>query len=71
MDAAVLFDLDDTLVDLQYARRHGLRAVQEILPELKPVPLEELELVSGRRTSAGSCNQPDRRTKMYQSPMEM
>lgn len=45
MDTGVLFDLDDTLVDLQYARRHGLRAVQEILPELKPVPLEELELV--------------------------
>ncbi len=45
MDTAVLFDLDDTLVDLQYARRHGLRVVQEILPELKPVPLEELELV--------------------------
>ena len=45
MDSAVIFDLDDTLVDLQYSRRHGLRAVQEILPELKQVPLEELELV--------------------------
>ena len=45
MSAAVLFDLDDTLIDLQYARRHGLRAMQEMLPELKRVPLEELELV--------------------------
>ena len=45
MNAAVLFDLDDTLVDLQYARRHGLRAVQNIMPDLKPVPLEELELI--------------------------
>ena len=44
MSTAVLFDLDDTLIDLQYSRRHGLRAVQEILPDLKPVPLEELEL---------------------------
>lgn len=44
MRNAVLFDLDDTLVDLQYARRQGLRAVQEILPELKSVPLTELEL---------------------------
>ncbi|MCY3820589.1 MAG: HAD family hydrolase [Gammaproteobacteria bacterium] len=42
---AVLFDLDDTLVDFQYSRRHGLRAVQELLPGLAPVPLEELELV--------------------------
>ena len=45
MGEAVLFDLDDTLVDLQYARRHGLCTVQEIVPALKPVPLEELELV--------------------------
>ena len=43
--AAVLFDLDDTLIDFQYSRRHGLRAVQELLPGLAPVPLEELELV--------------------------
>ncbi len=42
---AVLFDLDDTLVDFQYSRRLGLRAVQELLPDLAPVPLEELELV--------------------------
>lgn len=42
---AVLFDLDDTLVDFQYSRRHGLRAVQALLPGLAPVPLEELELV--------------------------
>ncbi len=45
MSTAVLFDLDDTLIDLQYSRRHGLRAVREILPGLKRVPLEELELV--------------------------
>ncbi|MDE2727282.1 MAG: HAD family hydrolase [Gemmatimonadota bacterium] len=49
---AVLFDLDDTLVDLQYARRQGLRAVQEILPALKPVPLEELELVHDEKLRA-------------------
>ena len=42
---AVLFDLDDTLIDFQYSRRHGLRTVQELLPGLAPVPLEELELV--------------------------
>lgn len=28
---AVLFDLDDTLIDYQYSRRQGLRAVQELL----------------------------------------
>lgn len=44
MDTAALFDLDDTLIDLQYSRRCGLRALQEILPELKRVPLEKLEL---------------------------
>ena len=44
MRTAVLFDLDDTLIDLQYSRRHGLRAVQEILTDLKRVSLEELEL---------------------------
>lgn len=42
---AVLFDLDDTLVDFQYSRRCGLRVIQELLPALAPVPLEELELV--------------------------
>ena len=42
---AVLFDLDDTLIDFQYSRRHGLRAVQELLPGLASMPLEELELV--------------------------
>ena len=42
---AVLFDLDDTLVDFQYSRRCGLRAIQELFPALAPVPLEELELV--------------------------
>ena len=42
---AVLFDLDDTLIDFQYSRRNGLRAVQKLLPGLASVPLEELELV--------------------------
>ncbi len=42
---AVLFDLDDTLIDFQYSRRQGLRAVQTLLPLLAQVPLEELELV--------------------------
>ena len=41
---AVLFDLDDTLVDFQHSRRCGLRAVQAVLPALASLPLEELEL---------------------------
>ena len=49
---AVLFDLDDTLIDFQYSRRHGLRAVQELLPALAPVPLEELELVHDEQLHA-------------------
>lgn len=52
MRSAVLFDLDDTLIDLQYARRQGLAAVQNILPELKRVPLEELELVHDEELKA-------------------
>ena len=52
MSSAVLFDLDDTLIDLQYSRRHGLRAVQDILPKLKRVPLEELELVHDEQLKA-------------------
>lgn len=52
MSTAVLFDLDDTLIDLQYSRRHGLRAVQEILPDLKRVPLEELELAHDEALNA-------------------
>ena len=49
---AVLFDLDDTLIDFQYSRRHGLRAVQELLPGLAPVPLEELELAHDEQLHA-------------------
>ncbi len=49
---AVLFDLDDTLVDFQYSRRCGLRAIQELLPALAPVPLEELELVHDEQLHA-------------------
>ena len=49
---AVLFDLDDTLIDFQYSRRCGLRAVQELLPALSPVPLEELELVHDEQLHA-------------------
>ncbi len=52
MSTAVLFDLDDTLIDLQYSRRHGLRAIQEILPDLKRVPLEELELAHDKELNA-------------------
>ena len=52
MNTAVLFDLDDTLIDLQYSRRHGLRAVQEILPDLKRIPLEDLELVHDEELNA-------------------
>ena len=49
---AVLFDLDDTLVDFQYTRRAGLRAVQELLPALAHLPLEELELVHDEQLHA-------------------
>ena len=52
MKTAVLFDLDDTLIDLQYSRRHGLRAVQEILPDLKRIPLEDLELAHDEELNA-------------------
>jgi len=40
----VLFDLDDTLMDYQYGRRCGLRALQEKYPALAAVSLTELEL---------------------------
>ena len=49
---AILFDVDDTLVDFQYSRRHGLRAVQALLPALARVPLEELELVHDEQLHA-------------------
>ena len=49
---AVLFDLDDTLVDFQHSRRCGLRAIQELLPALAPVPIEELELVHEEQLQA-------------------
>ena len=65
---AVLFDLDDTLIDFQYSRRHGLRAVQGLLPGLAPVPLEELELVHDEqlhahylRTLGGSLSEDEAR----------
>ena len=50
--AAVLFDLDDTLIDFQYSRRCGLRAVRELLPGLASVPLEELELAHDEQLHA-------------------
>ena len=56
---AILFDLDDTLIDFQYSRRHGLRAVQELLPALAPVPLEELELVHDEELHANYLRTPD------------
>ena len=65
---AVLFDLDDTLIDYQHSRRRGLRAVQELLPGLAPVPLEELELVHDEelhanflRTLAGDLSDDEAR----------
>ena len=48
----VLFDLDDTLIDFQYARRRGLRALLKILPELSAEPIEELELIHDRELHA-------------------
>ena len=48
----VLFDLDDTLIDFQYARRRGLRALLKILPELSADPIEELELIHDRELHA-------------------
>ena len=65
---AVLFDLDDTLIDFQHSRRCGLRAVQERLPGLARVPIEELELVhedhlqaSYARTLTGRLSDEDAR----------
>ena len=65
---AVLFDLDDTLIDFQYSRRYGLRAVQKLLPGLAPVPLEELELIHDEelhanflRTLGGSLSDDEAR----------
>ena len=49
---AVLFDLDDTLIDFQYSRRRGLRAVQALMPGLARIPLEELELVHDEQLHA-------------------
>ena len=49
---AVLFDLDDTLIDFRHSRRHGLRAVQKLLPGLAPVTLDELELVHDKQLHA-------------------
>ena len=37
----VLFDLDDTLFDHSYARRCGLRALQDEFPELERIDLDE------------------------------
>ena len=50
--AAVLFDLDDTLIDFQYSRRCGLRLLQELLPALGGEPLERLELVHDEQLHA-------------------
>ena len=64
---AVLFDLDDTLIDFQYSRRHGLYAARGLLPALAPVPLEELELVddaqlhANRQTLGGSLSDDEAR----------
>ncbi len=38
----VLFDLDDTLFDHQYSRRHGLLALQHAYPLLARIDIEEL-----------------------------
>ena len=40
---AVLFELDDTIIDFQYSRRQGLRSVQNLVPALSNVSLKELE----------------------------
>jgi HAD superfamily hydrolase (TIGR01662 family) len=44
MIKTVLFDLDDTLFDYQYSRRSGLKALQGEYPNLRDIPLEELEM---------------------------
>ncbi len=49
---AVLFDLDDTLIDFRHSRRHGLRTVQKLLPGLAPVALDDLELVHDKQLHA-------------------
>ena len=70
MDTAVLFDLDDTLIDLQYSRRLGLGAVQEILPELKRVPLEELELAHDEELRANYLRTLDKSLPDEESRLE-
>ena len=64
-----MFDLDDTLIDFQYSRRQGLRAVQNLVPALLSVSLEELELAHEKQlqkhyelTLAG--NQSDEATRL-------
>ena len=70
MDTAVLFDLDDTLIDLQYSRRLGLGAVQEVLPELKRVPLEELELAHDEELRANYLRTLDKSLPDEESRLE-
>ena len=71
---AVLFDLDDTLIDFQYSRRQGLRAVQNLVPALFSVSLKELELAHEEQlqrhyglTLAGSRSDEDARLERWRS----
>ena len=58
---AVLFDLDDTLIDFQFSRRRGLRAIQALLPDLARIPLEQLELVHDEELHANYLSTLDGR----------
>lgn len=71
---AVLFDLDDTLIDFQYSRRQGLRAVQNLVSALLSVSLEELELAHEKQlqknyglTLTGSQSDEDARLERWRS----
>ena len=71
---AVLFDLDDTLIDFQYSRRQGLRAVQNLVSALLSVSLEELELAHEKQlqknyglTLTGNQSDEDARLERWRS----
>ncbi len=54
---AVLFDMDDTLYDHRYARRAGLRALQDAEPALARRALVELDRAYERLFTTGHASQ--------------